>query len=181
MSEGLFRGIGSPAGRPQSVHYGLMRKVRDSPVNLTRLKNAIVPGAAVGARTEGFDPEVPEIPKLNCQGPVPASNPALKHSIGRQEEAFAVPLVWCGHAGRQQIWRGVENRPLCLVLRAVNDHVLLGLIRALAPTASADDAIRRADQVAIIQIEQQHVFRLVLHPSVLTPRLPIISPGELRP
>jgi hypothetical protein len=49
------------------------------------------------------------------------------------------------------------------MLWAVNNQMLFGLVRALAPGASAEDAERRADQVPVIQIEQQHVFRLALH------------------
>ena len=122
-------------------------------LNLARLENAVVPRAPVGVGTEAFDPEVPIIPELNRQRPVPGAPPPLKDSVGWQEKAFTIPGVRRRRAGRQHIRRGVENRPLLFMLRAVNDKVVLGLIRALAPAAFAEDAKRRTAQVSIVQFE----------------------------
>jgi hypothetical protein len=39
------------------------------------------------------------------------------------------------------------------MLRAVNDQVLFGLIRALAPAVATEDAKRRTDQVSVVQFK----------------------------
>src|SRR5450755_4449043 len=134
-TEGLF----------ETVQYILVRKVRNRPVDLARLKDAIVPRAAVGDGIEPLDPEVPETPVFNGQRSVSGAAPPMLRSVGRQKEAFTIPAVRRSRAGRQHIRGGVENRPLLFMLRAVNDQVLFSLIRALAPPTAAQNLIWRTE------------------------------------
>ena len=163
MSANLFPRSCSPAERSQAGHDVLIRKVGDSPVDLARRKNAIIPRAAVAVGIQALGPEVSEIPEFNSQRSASGTPPPMKLSVGRKKESLTIPAVRRRRTGRQHVRRRVENRPLQIMLRAVNDQILVGLVRALAPGASAEDVERRADQVPVIQIEQQHVCRSALH------------------
>jgi hypothetical protein len=64
-----------------------MSEVGNGPVDLARLKRAVVPGGAVDAGIQAFDGEVPEIPELGAQRPALAAPPAPEGSCRTGHES----------------------------------------------------------------------------------------------
>jgi hypothetical protein len=89
---------------------------------------------------------------LTANGPR-LSFPHRRNNLSeRHQETLAVPGIRRRCAGWQHIRGRVENRPLPFMFRTVNDQVLLGLVCALAPGVSTEDAEGRADQVPVVWI-----------------------------
>lgn len=145
---------------PQNLLIG---KVWNRPVDLAGLIHAVVPRATVRRGVQTLYPKLAEVPKFHCCRTPPLTPPPVQHSVGWQQKSFAVPGVWSCLPRRQHVGRGIEDGPLVLVLRAVHDQVFVRVVRALAPTAAAQNLKRRTDQVSLVQREQNRLLRPQLH------------------
>jgi hypothetical protein len=69
QSGGMSEGLPRSASRSKPLQDPVIRQVRNGPVDLAGLEDAIIPGAPVDGVTAASYPEAPEIPELHRQWP----------------------------------------------------------------------------------------------------------------